>query len=96
MIERFAGTLGGRPAQSASSDTPGGTRSDQGRLTTPPHQWRTLPLATPTDRAAEMRARADDAVDKTTRAYWLWLAEEWDKTADRDRRRWAPRSWSEE
>jgi hypothetical protein len=42
-----------------------------------------------------MRARADDALDETARAYWLWLADEWDKTADRDHYR-LPRSWADE
>lgn len=51
---------------------------------------------TPTDYAAEMRARADDAADETARAYWLWLAAEWDRTADRDRRQLPPRYWGDE
>jgi hypothetical protein len=51
---------------------------------------------TPAEHAAEMRARADDAADDTARAYWLWLADEWDKTMDRQRRRPPPRSWADE
>jgi hypothetical protein len=50
---------------------------------------------TPAEHAAEMRARADDATDEAARAYWLWLATEWDKTADRHRYR-LPRSWADE
>jgi hypothetical protein len=42
-----------------------------------------------------MRARADDAADEAVRAYWLWLATEWDKTADRARTR-PPRAWGDE
>lgn len=51
---------------------------------------------TPADYAAELRARADDTVDEAARTYWLWLAAEWDKTADRDRYRLPSRSWSDE
>ena len=52
---------------------------------------------TPADHAAEMRGRAFYATDPVARAYWLWLAEEWQKTADRDRL-WPPppRSWAAE
>jgi hypothetical protein len=60
----------------------------------PPRRAEARP--TPADYAAELRGRADDAVDGAARAYWLWLAAEWDKTADRDRYRLPSRSWSEE
>ncbi|HLY79779.1 MAG TPA: hypothetical protein VKQ70_10420 [Caulobacteraceae bacterium] len=56
---------------------------------------RVEPRMTPADHAAEMRARAEDATDETARAYWLWLAAEWDKTAFRHRFL-PPRSWSDE
>lgn len=49
---------------------------------------------TPREHAAEMRARADS--DLAARAYWLWLADEWEKTADRQRLRPPPRSWADE
>ena len=51
---------------------------------------------TPTERAADMRGRADEAATEAARAYWLWLALEWDKTAQRERRWSPPRSWSDE
>lgn len=51
---------------------------------------------TPREQAVEMRARAGDAADEVARRYWLWLAREWEKTADRDRYRLPLRPWDDE